>query len=72
MSKSIAGAIMRGARVEIGGDEHVVGYACCHLGDCGCRGGCDHEGIRPEAEIHMAVPLTGVGGEELADYGPSA
>ena len=54
---------------EVGGDEHVVGHAVCHLTDGGgCGRGYEH-GIGPKTETDVAVPRAVALGEKVADDG---
>ena len=52
---------------KVSGYQHIVGYAMCHLAyRRGCGRSYQHS-IRPETEIHMAVPCTIPSGEKFAD-----
>ena len=52
---------------QVGGDEHVVGNAVCHLAQSTGRAGSYQHGVGPQAEVHMGVPRAVALREELAD-----
>ncbi|MPN13142.1 hypothetical protein SDC9_160462 [bioreactor metagenome] len=41
---------------QVGGDEHVIGYAVRHFTNGGGGSRCDEHGICPQAEVDVAVP----------------
>lgn len=54
---------------KIGGDEHVVGNAVCHLAQCACRTRGYQHGVSPKTEIDVGVPCAVALCKELADDG---
>ena len=52
---------------KISGYQHIVCYPVRHLSDGGGGSGCDQHGIRPQTQVHMAVPRTVPLGKKLAD-----
>ena len=55
----------RGLGRQVCSDQHVVSDTIGHLAYGRGSGRSYHHGISPQTEIHMAVPLAGVGSEEL-------
>ena len=54
---------------EIGGDEHIVGNAVCHLAHGRGGAGRDEHGVRPETEVNVRIPGAVALREELAHHG---
>ncbi len=47
--------------------QHIVGYPVCHLADGRGGGRRNQHGIRPQAEVYVAVPRSVALGKELTD-----